>query len=508
MKKTVKSNVRKASRKQSSKIKTWQAVLAIVVIASVGILIVYRSFASTDFVYKKSYKNVDTKILQTKDVQQAMSTGGAKKVPVVQLKSNGKLPSPNNNAVNYHFTLPVGEYKLCQKGQVLSDTATLEIGLLANGADATAGTVSKTFNKNENIAELLCAEFSIPLDLPKNAGEVEYIVRVPQDPAKLEAISYINLSSFDIYVQNDINVGTGTRNNEQHVGHTCNGSRVIKGQITDQLGGPVPAQIGIDFHYPDNYTGSKEQDTSTGYERLVYLNITDPQEKNKNWCANIPAGVDSVSIESYSRTVYDHAKQLVNNALMFGNSQNHSVDMPSTGNKTQNIVLPNVCGTQGLPTSSTTGKVTMESVRVNGNLLDITPNANDPTKNAVWRSIAWSRNLDPGQTIAGYGALSVKQPNTPSANVIDRLAPRQKYLTKFFVVRGNHQYKFEVPGVYVTGCGDTRLRVAITDSQFGVYGSLVSGFANVYLPGGDPDNPQRIDFSSIVEEPAGTLNIQ
>lgn len=508
MKKTVKSNVRKSSRKQSSKIKTWQAVLAIVVIASVGILIVYRSFASTDFVYKKSYRNVDTKILQTKDVQQTMSTGGAKKVPVVQLKSDGKLPNPNKNAVNYHFTLPVGEYKLCQKGQVLSDTATLEIGLIANGADATAGTDSKTFNKNENIAELLCAEFSIPLDLPKNAGEVEYIVRVPQDPAKPDAISYINLSSFDIYVQNDINVGTGTRNNEQHVGHTCNGSRVIKGQITDQLGGPVPAQIGIDFHYPDNYTGSREQDTSTGYERLVYLNITDPQEKNKNWCANIPAGVDSVSIESYSRTVYDHAGQLVNNALMFGDSQNHSIDLPSTGNKTQNLVLPNVCGTLGIPDSNSTGSVTMESVRINGDLQDITPNPNDQASNKIWRSVAWSRNLDPGQTIAGFGGVNVKHKGEQNANVLDRLAPKQKYLTKFFVIRGNHQYKFEIPGVYVTGCGDTRLRVAINDSQFGHYNSTVSGFANVYLPGGDPNNPQKIDFSSIVEEPAEQLIIQ
>ncbi len=506
MVKKYKSKTGNHKKAKKPSIKKWQVFMVVAIIAVIGILVVYQGFASTDYVYKKSYSNTDTTILQTSEALKSTSSGAFKKLPVVELStSNDKNASSKNSAVSYKFTLPVGEYRLCQEGQVLSEEAILDIGLIANGADATAGTYSQTVKKNPNISELVCAQFSIPLDLPRNAGEVEYIVKVSQNPANGLKTAQVNLSTIKIYVQNDINVGTSTRNNELHKGDTCKGSRTVGGEITDEVGGSVPAQLGIDFHYPDGYKGNIENDTGTGYERLVYLNITDPQEKNKRWCADIPPGVDRVSIEAYSRTVYDHSGKLVNNALMFGNAQYHNVDMAGKNNVTKNLLLPNVCGSPGIPPAlADTGKITMESVRINGELLDITPNPSDPGKNAVWRSIAWSRNLDPGQVIAGYGALSVKQPHTPSANVIDRLASKQKYLTKYFVARGNHQYKFEIPGVYVSGCGDTRLRVAITDSQFGVYGSTVSGFARVFVPG-RPE--EQINFSSIVEEPNGKLVI-
>lgn len=505
-KKKTTARIKTSKRRPKTKIRKWQIVLLVLIIASVGIVIVYKGFASGGYVFKKSYLNTDKAVLQTPQVTQTTFGGGSKKTPVVQLSTvPDKTAAGVNNLASYKFNLPVGEYRLCQRGQVTSDYAVIEIGLIANGADATAGTYKKSLTKSQGLVELVCSQFNIPLNLPANAGAVEYFVKITQDPASPGVRANVLLSSFDISVQNDIDVGTYTRNHELRKGDTCKGERIIGGKISDQLGNPVPAQIGLDFNYPDDYTGPKVDDINgTGYERLVYLNITDPNDKNTYWCADIPPKVSRVSIESYSRTVYDHAGQLVNNALLFGDSQTHGVDVQGLYKKTVDLVLPNTCGSPGVSESvANTGKITVESVRVNGDLLDIEPKS-DPNKNAVWRSIAWSRGKDPGQNIAGYNALNVKQPHTPSANVIDRLASRQKYLTKFFVVRGNHQYKFEIPSVYVADCGDTHMRVAINDSQFGVYDSSVSCFARVFVPGRPEES---IDCSSIVEEKSGTLVI-
>lgn len=505
MKKTVKSNVRKSSRKPTNTIKIWQVVLGILVIAIIGILIVYRSFAGSDYVLKKSYKNTDSAVLQTTGLSQITIDTEAKKTTAIRLGvSSGKSASTNNQAANYKFTLPVGEYRLCQQGKVLSESAILEVGLIANGADVTAGTYKQILRKNQTSTELVCVNFNIPLDLPANAGEVEYIVKVASDPANPGSSEEVLLTKFNIYVKNDINVSTGVRNNELHKGDKCKGDRIIGGKITDEQGKAVPAQIGVDFHYPDGYSGAIEKNTTTGYERLVYLNITDPQEKNTYWCASIPRGVSKVSIESYSRTVYDHSGKLVNNALLFGDSQDHGIDIAGLYSKTINLVLPNACGSPGVPASiANTGRIIVKEVNVNGEPIDLSPKP-DPKQNNLWRAIAWSRNLDPGETIAGYNALNTLQPHTPRADIIDRLAPNQKYLTKLHVTRKNHDYKFEIPGVHVSGCKDTNISVDITDKIYGDYDSKLTCVAKVKESGKSED---IIDCSSVVEERAKSLSL-
>lgn len=466
------------------KIKWWQGMLVAGVVAAIGIFVIYQSLAGDKYLPLKTYQNSDTQILQTAGLAKIGLVNTNKNAIV--LPDNSKDKNPTTSA-NYIFNLPAGNYRLCQNGRA-NNRVNINTSLLINNSDATAGTIVKQINSTKSqVTELFCLNFDIPGKHWDKTAKIEYIVGV--DSA---AINQIFLTEFTISVNNNLNVSEKVLKNEIHLGEKCTGKNIVEGKITDQLGNPVPAHIGIDY---DGATS-----TNTGYEENVYVNISKPQERNTYWCKSLPDGVKRVSIEIYSQRTYNTNDEVANNYLLFGNAMKHSVSIDGNGKTTVNLTLPNTCNSPGIPASTAnTGRVVIKEIKVNDEIIDIEPKP-DRLDNNLWRTNAWSRNLDPGVSIAGFSSLNTRKVNgkTMRADIIGRLASKQKYLIKAQVSRKNHDYKFEVPGVYVDPCGDTSMKVQITDKIYGNYDSKLTCVAKVNSPS---KKEEEVNCSSIVEEP-------
>lgn len=491
-----KSRTSKRKLKQSSKKKTILiGLVVIILIAILGIIIVYTSRASSNYLILKSYNNTDSSVLKTVDVKQTSFGSGRNKTEALYLES-GPTKDRKISNVKYEFNLLAGKYRLCQNGSVATTNAILGVGLIADNKDFTGGTIKKSLKKSKGnrAQDLYCLEFEIAGKYWEKSGKVEYFVGLEPNEA---STSGVYLTKMDLYVNNDLVVSDKVLQNELHVGEKCTGDNIIEGQITDQLGNPVPAHIGIDYE--------DETSTNTGYEKNAYVNISKPQEQNTYWCKTLPSGVKRASIEIYSQRTYDSSDQIANNYLRFGNAMKHSVDVKGKGKTNVNLVLPNTCNSPGIPANiANTGRVIIKEIKVNDEAIDIEPKP-DRLDNNLWRTNAWSRNLDPGVTIAGFSSLNTRKENgkTLRADIIGRLASRQKYLIKAQVSRKNHDYKFEVPGVYVDPCGDTSMKVQITDKIYGDYDSKLTCVARVNPPS---KKEETINCSSIVEEPNKSRN--